>query len=373
MKKVLGAVAFGLFIVVLITFTGGFSQFNSAFEKVENYVERALGRGGTSTTIKTHELIEEESAVINAVEEVSPAVVSILVKSLEFDFYSGPIMSESGVGTGFIVDESGIIITNSHVVENPNGEYSVVLKNGDTYDVTKIDLDEVSDLAILEITARNLPTVKLGDSESIKVGQKAIAIGNALGRFQNTVTLGIISGVSRELTASSGLGGEVKTYESAIQTDAAINPGNSGGPLLNLSGQVIGINVATTRGADNIGFAIPVNVLKPILQSYLKEGRIVRPYMGVVYSMISQEVSTLRDLPEGAFVQRVLPDSPAAEAGLTRGDIIVRFEDKDLSEDYPLSRAIASFKVGDRVDLVIDRNGNRFDTSVVLAETPDSF
>ncbi|KKS21262.1 MAG: HtrA2 peptidase, partial [candidate division WWE3 bacterium GW2011_GWA1_41_8] len=177
-------------------------------------------------------------------------------------------------------------------------------------------------------------------------------------------------GVARELTATSGLGGSSTTYEGAIQTDAALNPGNSGGPLLNSAGQVIGINVATTRGADNIGFAIPVNTLKPILESFLAEGRIIRPYMGVSYTMITKEIASLRRLPEGAFVSRVVVDSPARKAGLERGDIIVKFGGKDVAGDNSLSRLISGSKVGDRVDLVIDRSGQQQDLSVTLEEAP---
>ena len=186
-------------------------------------------------------------------------------------------------------------------------------------------MDRTTDLAILEITARDLPIVELGDSDATKVGQTAIAIGNALGRYQNTVTVGVVSGIARELQASSGFG-DVKTYANVIQTDAALNPGNSGGPLLNSGGQVVGINVATSFGADNISFAVPVNTLKPILKGFLEEGRIIKPYLGVVYTMVTPDIGLLRKLPEGAFISRVVKDSPADDAGLVRGDIIVKFD-----------------------------------------------
>ncbi len=318
----------------------------------------------------TKEVVQEESVVTNVVEEVSPSVVSIIIKTYDFDIFDGPSSKESGIGTGFVVDSSGLIITNSHVVGDPEGEYSVVTKDGETYDVDKIHLDEATDIAILEITARNLPAVKFGDSDSLKVGQKAIAIGNALGQFQNTVTVGVVSGISRQIVATGGAGQPSKIYESVIQTDAALNPGNSGGPLLDSFGQVIGVNVATTTGAENISFAIPINSVKPILEVFLREGKIVRPYMGVYYSMISKEISRIRDLPEGAFVSRVVADSPAMQAGIKRGDILVEVEGQPLSSERSLISALSKFKVGDTIKIKIDRNGSEVILSVTLGEVP---
>lgn len=319
----------------------------------------------------TQEVVQEESQIVDVVDKVSPAVVSIVVQTTNFDFFGrGATTDESGIGTGFIVDKGGLIITDSHVVDDESGQYSVVLKDGTTYDVDKIHLDRQNDLAILEITARDLPTAALGDSDKLKVGQKAIAIGNALGQFQNTVTVGVVSGVGRSITASGGFGTEAKTYDSVIQTDAAINPGNSGGPLLNSAGQVIGINVATSQGADNISFAIPVNTLKPILESFIKEGRIIKPYLGVSYQMIEKDLAQLRRLPEGAFIMSVSRGTPADKAGLQRSDIITKFDGKDLGENLSLAQAIAGKKVGDEVGLVIDRDGKILEVKVTLAEMP---
>ena len=322
-------------------------------------------------SIVTKELIEEESSVINVVEKVSPSVVSVVVETLLFDPFSGPFASEEGIGTGFIVAETGIIVTNSHVVDDPSGEYSVVLNTGETYIVETVHLDEATDLAILEINARGLPVVDFGDSNSLKVGQKAIAIGNALGQFSNTVTTGVVSGVARELNAY-GRYDEIKTYEGAIQTDAALNPGNSGGPLLNSVGQVIGVNVATSSGADNIGFAIPVNTLKPILESFFEEGRIVRPFLGVSYTVITEEIANLRDFPEGAFVSRVLEDTPAFEAGIERGDIVIYIDNYPVNEDNSLSEVINRFKVGEFVELTVDRDGEILTLGVTLEESPEN-
>ncbi|OGC59254.1 hypothetical protein A2380_02010 [candidate division WWE3 bacterium RIFOXYB1_FULL_43_24] len=315
--------------------------------------------------------MNEESTVIDAVDKVSPAVVSIVVKTVNFDYFSGPTTSDQGIGTGFIVDKNGLIITNSHVVDDPSGEYTVVTKDGKTYEATKIHLDEISDLAIIEITARDLPTVEFADSDNTKVGQMAIAIGNALGRFQNTVTVGVVSGISRQLQAGGGFGG-VKTYENIIQTDAALNPGNSGGPLVNSSGQVIGINVATSIGADNISFAIPVNTLIPILDGFLKEGRIVRPYLGVTYTMVTPEISEIRDMPVGAFISRVSPESPASRAGLLRGDIITKINETSLNGENSLSQVIAKAKVGDMLKLYVDREGKEEIFTAELEAAPEN-
>lgn len=331
-------------------------------------LEKRIERG-TDNVITNQKVVEEESAVIKTVEDVSPSVVSIVYRREEFDPFSGPITSNEGIGTGFIVDDTGLIVTNAHVVSLDEADYSVVLKDGSTYQVTRVSLDEASDLAILEIEGKDLPVVDLGDSSAIKVGQTAIAIGNALGQFSNSVTVGVVSGLARELTAS-GAFGDAKTYENVIQTDAALNPGNSGGPLLNLSGQVIGINVATTRGADNIGFAIPVNVLKPLLEGYLKEGRLIRPYMGVTYTMITEDIARLRDFPQGAYITRVMENTPASEAGLERGDIIVEFDGVELTGDQTLSSLIRQNKAGDKIELVVDRDGEKLNIEVTLEEMP---
>ncbi len=330
------------------------------------------GRYRGVKTVVSQKLVEEESTTIDVVENVSPAVVSIVVKTIDFDLFSGPSMRESGIGTGFIVDTNGLIVTNTHVVDDSRGEYSVVLKDGTTYEVDKIHLDPISDLAIIEIMGRNLPTVELGNSDNLKVGQKAIAIGNALGRFQNTVTVGVISGIGRQVVAG-GFGTRTTVQENAIQTDAALNPGNSGGPLLSSAGQVIGINVATTTGADNISFSIPVNTLKPILEIFVKEGRIIRPYIGISYTIITEEISDVRNMPMGAYITRVFPDSPAEKAGLERGDIIMKLGDRDVNAEYSIARAVSQLKVGDRVYLFVDRENEQREVEVVLEESPEGF
>ncbi len=345
-----------------------FSEITAPFTKL---FEKDKYRG--VSRVVSRELIEEESATVSVVENVSPAVVSIVVKTLDFDLFTGPSLNESGIGTGFIVDANGLIVTNSHVVDNRRGEYSVVLKDGITYEVDMVHLDSISDLAILEITARDLPTVMLGDSDNLKVGQKAIAIGNALGRYQNTVTVGVISGIGREVVASGAFGEKSTLQENAIQTDAALNPGNSGGPLLNLAGQVVGINVATTIGADNISFAIPVNTLKPLLETFAEEGKIVRPYIGISYTIITKEIAVLKNLPVGAYISRVFEDSPASKVGLERGDIIIKINGMEIDGLNAISKIITQSKVGDTIAMEVDRDGQVAAIDLVLEEATQDF
>ncbi len=372
-KVILGIISLATFLLVLIQISGGI-DFSSYKYHLQKQIDLFKNKTGAFTEEpEVHKLVEEESAIIDVVEKASPSVVSIIVKRVDFDMFNGPSLTEAGIGTGFIVDPSGIIITNGHVVNDPSGEYSIILKDGTSYEVGEIHLDRVSDLAIIEIMARDLPVLELADSDKLKVGQKAIAIGNALGKFQNTVTSGIVSGIGREITASAGLGEEVSFYEEVIQTDAALNPGNSGGPLLDLSGRVIGINVATTPSADNISFAIPANTLRPILASFLEKGRIIRPYLGVFYQIVTEEISRLRDLPQGAFISLVYPDSPADKAGLERGDIVVSVEGQAIDQTNTLARMVNKSSVGKSIELEVDREGSqsRLTIYALLEETPE--
>jgi 2-alkenal reductase len=317
-------------------------------------------------------VVIEESAVIDVVQKASPAVVSVIARQVSFSPLTGPAASDSSIGTGFIVRADGLVITNKHVVSSNSARYRVVLKDGTDYPVQKINRDPFLDLAILKIDTggKTLPTLELGDSSQVKVGQTAIAIGNALGRFTNTVTVGVISGIGRGVTASGGFG-RSEFLDDVLQTDAALNPGNSGGPLLDLSGEVIGINVATTQGAENIGFSIPVNAAKSVLKNFEQAGRIVRPFLGVEYVIITEDISVLRKLPQGAFIQRVVKDSPAEKAGLKAGDIIVKVDDQAINEKSTLSNAIRARQVGDSLKLAVDRNGEQVNLTATLGEAPN--
>lgn len=312
-------------------------------------------------------VVTQEEAVEKVVEKAAPAVVSVVTRQVYLDIFRGPVSEEASIGTGFVVEGSGLILTNKHVVENENATYTVVLPNDKAYEVKSVARDPLNDLAILKIEAGNLPYLTLGDSTKVKVGQSVVAIGNALGRFSNTVTTGVISGIGRGITAGSFFG-QSETLEDVFQTDAALNPGNSGGPLLNLSGEVIGINVAISQTGENIGFAIPISVAKKTLETFKSVGKISQPFLGVSYQMISDDVAKLRRLPIGAFVERVVPGSGAAVAGVAAGDIITQLDGQDLSTRNSLARVIRQHQVGDVLTLTIDRSGQKITLPATLGE-----
>lgn len=334
--------------------------------KVENWLSGILDQ----KVIETRKTVvdSEESIIIDIVKKTQPSVVSIAVSKMEFKPGEGVIDSSNNIGTGFIVDSSGLLITNQHVVSNPSLEYKVITSDGKEFVVEDIAVDSVNDIAVLKIDAKDLPSIKLGNSDSLVSGQMVIAIGTPLGDYAGSVTTGIISGLNRSVTTGSGFFGETrKEYHDVIQTDAAINPGNSGGPLIDSSGQVIGVSFATTSGADNISFALPVNVVKSKIEEYRKFGKFIRPYLGVEYQMISRETAAYyTNIVAGALIVRVAPDSPADRAGVEKGDIIVKIGDKSL--DKSLVTVIESFDVNQEVDIEIWRNGKEVKVSLKLEE-----
>lgn len=339
-------------------------------------------------------VIEENSAYINAIEEVGPSVVSIVAtKDIEVFFtqpysFFGPfgrfedseldsetITREIGGGTGFIVTENGLVVTNKHVVEDVEAEYSVFLNDGSKFYVEVLDTDPNNDIAVLQLyedqefnkKAQDLNPVKLGDSDSSKVGSRVLAIGNALSEFDNTSTVGIISAKNRQITATNQFGFNASTLRGLIQTDAAINPGNSGGPLVNIAGEVIGVNTAVAADANGISFAIPINDVKPIIESILEFGEVVRPFIGIRYIMINEQIAEELGLGqyEGAYlsddvanrIPAVVPDSPADKAGLKTGDIIISINDEKINETNDIATVIREFMPGDRIRLAYVRDG----------------
>lgn len=334
-------------------------------------------------------IVSEESVITNVVDKVSPSVVTVSIvknKSLgrifeidpmdPFDIFQPRQSSqqqkvEQDIGSGFIIDTNGLIVTNKHVVSDSQAKYKVVTKDDKTYDVAKIYRDPTNDLAILKIQASGLKPVTMGDSSKIKVGQMAIAIGTALGEFRNTVTVGVISGLGRGITAGSPFEGYVERLDNVIQTDAAINPGNSGGPLLNSSGQVIGVNAAVSSAGQNIGFALPINIVNDALSQFNSNGgKFSRPFLGVRYKMITRDLALLNDVPEGAYVQEAVEDSPASKAGIMTEDIITKIDGKKVTEkDGGLSTIIADKKVGDRVSVEVWRNGQLKTLNVTIGES----
>jgi len=324
-------------------------------------------------------VLTEESVVIDVVKKVSGSVVTVSAQTpkrriLEFSPFGGFSSRIEGgqpqdIGTGFIVSADGLIVTNKHVVAETQVTYKVITKDNKEYDAKEISRDPGNDIAIIKIEALGLEPVELGESSNLEVGQFVIAIGTALGEFRHTVTTGVISGLGRGITAGSVFEGYVEKLDDVIQTDAAINPGNSGGPLLNSAGQVIGINVAIAQGAQNIGFAIPINTVKKSLDEFNKTGKFpAKPYLGVEYQMIDRETAILNDVPQGAYVVNVVSGSPAEKAGLKSDDIITKFDGEQLTQDNSLADVISKKKAGDSISLEIWRDEDTLTLSATLSE-----
>ncbi|MAG59604.1 hypothetical protein CMO96_02325 [Candidatus Woesebacteria bacterium] len=328
--------------------------------------------------VAVRELIREESAVIEVTERVSPAVVTISQvipkrKVLEFSPFGGFDVREQGgeqdLATGFIVASDGLIVTNKHVVSASGVKYKVITKDDQEYDVVNIYRDPSNDLALIKVDASGLPVVSLGDSDKLKVGQFVVAIGTALGEFRHTVTTGVISGLGRGITTGSPFEGYVERLDNVIQTDAAINPGNSGGPLLNSSGQVIGVNVAVASGAENIGFAIPANILNTSIDQFRATGEFVRPFFGIQYQVISEKAAIANEIPQGVYVADIVKGSAADNAGIKVGDVITKFAGKAVFEEAGgLAVLVNKHKVGDVVAIEVWRDGETMALSATLTK-----
>lgn len=324
-------------------------------------------------------VLTEESVVIDVAKNVSPSVVTVSAQTparriLEFSLFGGFSSRIEGgqpqdIGTGFIVSAGGLIVTNKHVVADSSITYKVITKDNKEYDAKQISRDPSNDIAIIKIDASGLAPVELGESSNLQVGQFVIAIGTALGEFRHTVTTGVISGLGRGITAGSAYQGYVEKLDDVIQTDAAINPGNSGGPLLNSAGQAIGINVAVASGAQNVGFAIPINTVKKSLDEFNKTGKFpAKPYLGIEYQMISQQTAIMNNVPQGAYVVNVVSGSPAEKAGIKSDDIITKMDKEQLTQANSLADVIAKKKAEETVSLEIWRNGETLTLSVTLSE-----
>lgn len=364
---------FGMGILVgvffMIVFVGGaYSQKVWGLPMFENLAK--VENGGELITQK---ILTEESVVTEVAERVSPAVVTVSYKRetpvMERYFLdpfgmfgsrraTGEVDTQQvDIGSGFIVDKSGLVVTNKHVVsQGVPSDYKIVLKDDSEHQVEKIWRDPVNDLAILKISNGEFESIEMGDSDKIKVGNFVVAIGTALGEFRHTVTTGVVSGLGRGITAGDGFTGAEK-LDNVIQTDAAINPGNSGGPLLNSVGQVIGVNVAVSASANGIGFALPINVVKDSLNNFNTTGQFDRPFFGVRYQLISKEQGILNSVPAGAYVVEVVKDSSADRAGIEKGDIITKFDGKEMTDDKTgLAGLLGKKKIGDRVEVEVYRD-----------------
>jgi len=337
---------------------------------------RSGGKTGTTFSGTSNVTVQESSGVIDAAKKVSPAVVSITGTTQVQNFFGGTSTSTSA-GTGYVVRADGLIVTNKHVVSDSTTQYSVFTNDGNEYGAKIMATDPTNDIAILKIDGKNLPIVELGSSDGLQPGQTAVAIGNALGQYQNSVTVGVISAIGRVIQAGDSTGGSVESLDNVIQTDAAINPGNSGGPLLNIAGQVIGMNTAVDQTGQSIGFAIPVSLVKSALDSYLANGRIVRPMLGVRYVMISKELATKNNLPvnQGALLYSsagspaVVSGSPADKAGLKNGDIITKVGSTILTSSNTLMSVITTHNVGDRLSITYLRDGKTASVDITLTES----
>jgi serine protease Do len=338
-------------------------------------------------------IVSEESVTIDIVKNAGPSVVTIaeeLPPRLQsggsfnfgpFQIFGVPVPEDDediepqSIGTGFVINNEGLILTNKHVVSTSGAAYQIITNNDDTYEVTNIYRDPLNDIAILQVDVSEgsgkLVPIELGDSSNLQVGQYVVAIGTALGEFRNTVTTGVVSGLGRGITAGSPFEGSVERLDNVIQTDAAINPGNSGGPLINSAGQVIGVNTAVSRSGQNIGFAIPINIVKESLDNFNNTGRFDRPFLGVSYRIVSRDVAILNELPEGAYIQQIVSDSSADNAGIEQGDIITKIDDIDIDEETELATAIAEKKVGDKITITVFRDGETIELIATLESAPE--
>lgn len=355
--------------------------------------------GGGVKTVQ----VDEQSGVVDVVKKASPAVVSIIIsKDLNkvpgystspFDFgpfsldpffqnrnqsSSQPNIQQVGGGSGFIISDNGLIVTNKHVVDDTSANYTVVTNDGKTYSAQVLSRDPVNDIALVKIEGKNLQTLTLGDSSGLEIGQKVIAIGNSLGQYQNTVTTGVVSGIGRTITASGSSFG-TEQLEGVIQTDAAINPGNSGGPLLDIGGSVIGINTAIDSQGQLVGFAIPVNDIKKDVESFQKFSKIIKPFLGIRYVLINDTIKQENNLTVyyGALIvsggkasaPAVVPDSAADKAGLKEGDIILELNGQKIDKNHSLAGILKNFSPGDVVVMKIFSRGSEKNISVTLGET----
>ncbi len=332
----------------------------------------------TVTTNNTRQVVSSEGELVTQIaSEVGKSTVSITTETISNDTFFGRQAVEEGAGTGFIVSKDGYVMTNKHVVPAGITTVTVVLADGTEHDNVKVvGRDSVNDVAFLKIDGvKNLPAVKVGDSSKMKVGERVIAIGNALGQFQNSVTTGIISGLGRPIVAGGESGQSAEQLENLFQTDAAINPGNSGGPLVNVNGEVIGISVAVAEGAQGIGFAIPINDVKGLIKSVTEQGKLIRPYLGVRYRSLTPDIAKqLRtSVTQGAYITEdgIVNNSPAQKAGLKAGDIITKVNDQAIDKEHSFGSVIAQFGVGDNVKITFHRDGKEQTVNAALEAVPE--
>jgi len=358
-----------------------------AFYSLKNPDLLSHVRGGSSSSSQTLR-VDEDSAVVDVVKKASPAVVSIIISrdvgsSAQFDPFgffgsipSGqPNIQEVGAGSGFFISKDGMILTNKHVAADEKSTYKVITSDGTQYDAKVLARDPVNDIALMKIEIQNAPVLELADSSDLQIGSRVIAIGNSLGEYQNTVTTGVISGIGRSITAGDGSASE--ELSGVIQTDAAINPGNSGGPLLNISGQVIGMNTAIDSQGQLVGFAIQANDARWAIDSYKRLGKIVRPYLGIRYVLVNKVMAQDKNLGRdyGALVlagdkgePAVIAGGPADSAGVKEGDIILSINGNKVDQSHSIISILRSVNPGDVVSLIVFRDGKEMTLSLKVGE-----
>ena len=366
-------------LVVGIAFLAGFIG-----SWVENFTDTELSPLNTVINDAKDDgnkvVTANEESIASVASKVAPSVVSIVTSSSKASGFYHQSVRQEGAGTGMIVSSNGYILTNKHVI-NGADSVNVIMQSGKIYkNVQVLGSDPLNDVAFLKIAhATDLPTVTLGDSKTVRIGQSVVAIGNALGQYQNTVTSGIISGTGRPVVASDGTSsGNAESLSDLLQTDAAINSGNSGGPLLNLKGQVIGINTAIAQDAQSIGFAIPIGATKGMLHHLVKTGKLERAYLGVQYIPITPEVKDEYNLSvdQGDYITAqkgsgVLANGPAAKAGISDKDIITKVNDYKIGEVASVSSLVSEYQPGEQVTITFLHNGTTKKVQVTLGTYKD--
>ena len=387
-----------------------FSYF--AREYMKESQEPSSQKSENEKIIERQSILSQESLVVSAVKKTNPAVVSIIISKnmpkyvsctdqnqeqnpfgdmfpgIPNFFFNTPQYCQNGTqkqdiggGSGFFVSSDGLIVTNKHVVSETGVDYTVFTNDGKKHTAKVIAKDSVLDVALIKIDGSGYSYLNFGNSDTLQIGQSVIAIGNALGEFRNTVSVGVVSGLARSITAGDNMGNS-ETLDKVIQTDAAINPGNSGGPLLDLSGDVIGVNVAVAQGSQNVGFALPINSIKSVIDSVKTTGKIVRPYLGIRYVAITPEMKDANNLSVdyGVLVKggqnqnelAVIPGSPADKAGIVENDIILEVNGVKLDDKTSLSSIIREKNVGDIVTLKILHKGTEKTVQMTLETAPQS-
>lgn len=405
-----------LFILGILTWNFRGQIFNFFAEEYIKNIEENLAQNSNTESVENNNIlpllvnnenassIKTELSITDIVKKVNPSVVSIVIYQQvpTYEVYTAPNQNpfgdlfpnfffnipqyrqngterkQIGGGSGFFVSSDGLIVTNKHVVASDDAEYEVLTDQGKKYTATVIARDPVLDIALIKVSGSNFTPLSLGDSDSLQLGQGVIAVGNALAEFNNSVSVGIISGLSRSIIAGDG-NGKTEFLDKVIQTDAAINPGNSGGPLLDMNGKVIGVNVAVAQGSQNIGFALPINTIRSVIESVKNTGKIIRPYLGIRYVQINKDIKTKNNLSVdyGILVTgnngqvAVLPNSPAAKAGILENDIILEIDGVRIDETNNFASIIRSKKVGQSISLRILSKGFEKTIKVVLEEAKD--